>query len=296
LPERAQAASPPAGIVALCAAMPARPRHLGNFWRSAPKGKQYAPKCGVWRGARKEKELKAAGAKRAIARFRNAAAVRLRNACAKSPSGIAISPKKCYNIIYSIITREGEAVSNLTKAAIKASVLKLLEEKPINKITVKDVVEDCGINRNSFYYHFQDLPAVIEAIVVEDAEAIINRYPTIDNFDQCLNVAVSYAVKNRKAVYHIYNSANRELFERCLFNVCEYVVTTYINKLLGEKQIDPNDKNILIRFYKCVCFGQVIDWMNGGMKESALDDFRRLFEIRQGLAEQLVKRCTDDKK
>lgn len=186
-------------------------------------------------------------------------------------------------------------MSNLTKSAIKASVLKLLEEKPVSKITVKDVVEDCGINRNSFYYHFQDLPAVIETIVTEDVEAIIEQYPSIETLDQCLNVAVSYALSHRKAAYHVFNSANRELFERCLFNVCEYVVTTYINRLLGDEKIDEKDKSILIRFYKCMCFGQVIDWMNSGMKESDLDDFRRLFVIRQGISEQLVKRLQDKK-
>lgn len=186
-------------------------------------------------------------------------------------------------------------MSNLTKSAIKASVLKLLEEKPVNKITVKDVVEDCGINRNSFYYHFQDLPAVIETIVTEDVEAIIERYPNIETLDQCLNVAVSYAVSHRKAAYHVFNSTNRELFERCLFNVCEYVVTAYMSKLPEVEKIGEKDRAILTRFYKCMCFGQVIDWMSSGMKESDLNDFRRLFVIRQGIAEQLIARCAEEK-
>ena len=54
---------------------------------------------------------------------------------------------------------------SFTRNAIIASFLKLLNERPLHKITVKDIVEDCGINRNSFYYHFEDLPALVEAIV-----------------------------------------------------------------------------------------------------------------------------------
>ena len=57
--------------------------------------------------------------------------------------------------------------------------------------------------------------------------------------------------------------------------------------------MDSHDKNILIRYYKCECFGQVIDWMNNGMKENAFDDFKRLYELRQGIAEQLISRCTE---
>ena len=51
---------------------------------------------------------------------------------------------------------------NFTKKAIKDSMKKLLNERPLNQITVKDIVEDCGINRNSFYYHFEDMPSLIE--------------------------------------------------------------------------------------------------------------------------------------
>ena len=64
-------------------------------------------------------------------------------------------------------------MTNLTKNAIKKSLLELLNERPINKISVKDIVERCQINRNSFYYHYQDIPAVIEEIVKEEADNIV---------------------------------------------------------------------------------------------------------------------------
>lgn len=51
-------------------------------------------------------------------------------------------------------------MANFTRKAIKDTFLKLLNQRPLTQITVKDIVEDCGINRNSFYYHFEDLPAL----------------------------------------------------------------------------------------------------------------------------------------
>ena len=51
------------------------------------------------------------------------------------------------------------------KREIKNSFIKLLTERPISQITVKDIVEDCGVNRNSFYYHFQDIPSLLEEIL-----------------------------------------------------------------------------------------------------------------------------------
>ena len=55
-------------------------------------------------------------------------------------------------------------MANFTRKAIKEAFLKLLNQRPLSQITVKDIVEDCGINRNSFYYHFEDLPALVEEL------------------------------------------------------------------------------------------------------------------------------------
>ena len=56
-------------------------------------------------------------------------------------------------------------MANFTQKAIKETFIALLEEHPLSDITVKNIVETCGINRNSFYYHYQDIPALIEEIV-----------------------------------------------------------------------------------------------------------------------------------
>ena len=76
---------------------------------------------------------------------------------------------------------------NFTKQAIKASFIKLLEERPISQVSVRMICEDCGINRNSFYYHYRDIPALIEEIVKENTETVIEKYPTVRSLDDCLS-------------------------------------------------------------------------------------------------------------
>ncbi|MBU5461605.1 TetR/AcrR family transcriptional regulator, partial [Lachnoclostridium sp. MSJ-17] len=72
-------------------------------------------------------------------------------------------------------------MTSLTKDAIKKSFMKLLNSKPIDKITVKEIVEDCGINRNSFYYHFDDIPSLMEEIFSEQADEFVSRSFSPDN-------------------------------------------------------------------------------------------------------------------
>ena len=51
-----------------------------------------------------------------------------------------------------------------TKELIIQALLELLNERPLFRITVKDIVERCKVNRNTFYYHFRDIPDVVEYV------------------------------------------------------------------------------------------------------------------------------------
>ncbi len=181
-------------------------------------------------------------------------------------------------------------MANFTAKAIKESFLKLLNEKPLGKISVKDIVEDCGINRNSFYYHFQDIPSLLEEIVTEKTAAIIEQYPRIHSLDECFHTAFSYALQNKKAVFHIYNSVSRDVFERELMKLCDYVVTTYIKTAFSENLMNDSDRSILIRFIKCEFFGLIIEWLNNGMDDDAINDLLRVTALCRGLPEELIRR------
>ncbi len=181
-------------------------------------------------------------------------------------------------------------MANFTKTAIKTTFIKLLNEKPLSQITVKDIVETCGVNRNSFYYHFQDIPALVEEIVTEEADRIIAEHPSIDSIEECLNTALDFARKNRRAILHIHNSANRDIYEQYLWKVCHHVVSVYVKVLFAERPIPDSDRELLIRFYKCECFGMVMEWLSSGMSEDIAEQIKRICELRKGMAEEMVSR------
>jgi AcrR family transcriptional regulator len=202
-----------------------------------------------------------------------------------------------FSSLYDIIKcadreKEMTGLSNLTEKAIKASALKLLNEKPLNQITIKDITEDCGINRNSFYYHFRDLPSLIETMVLEQAEEIIAEYPSITSLEQCLDAALSFAKNNRRAVMHIYNSVSRDIYEQYLWRVCEQLVASYVNNVIQADAIDSFDREVIINFYKCACFGYMLDWQRGGMKSDLKAQFMRMLEIKKDVIGEIAKEWT----
>ena len=100
--------------------------------------------------------------------------------------------------------------------------------------------------------------------------------------EECFDAAMQFCVGHRKAIYHIYNSANRDLLEQSLMKICEYVVTQFVDHAARGRDIRPGDREIIIHSYKCECFGTVIDWLNSGMKGDAEEKFLRLCELRRG--------------
>ena len=180
-------------------------------------------------------------------------------------------------------------MANFTQKAIKETFLNLLEERPLSEITIKDIVEVCGINRNSFYYHYQDLPSLIEEIVKEEAEQIIGKYPSVNTIVECYDALIEFASHRKKAIMHIYRSVSREVFERNLMGVSEYFVRSYVETVLSEENIPAEDRQTVINYYKCVGFGLVIDWLNNGMTEEYARSIRRIFLLKKDLAVEIAQ-------
>lgn len=69
-------------------------------------------------------------------------------------------------------------MSQATKRMMEASLKKLLLQKPLPKITINDITDDCGISRMTFYYHFKDIYDLVEWACVEDAtQALKGKKP-----------------------------------------------------------------------------------------------------------------------
>lgn len=179
-------------------------------------------------------------------------------------------------------------MANFTRKAIKEAFIKLLEQRPLAEITIKDIVEECGINRNSFYYHYQDLPALVEEILKEDAEDIIRAYPSVTSIVECFDAATEFASRRKKVIMHMYRSIKRDVFERYLMMVCEYFIRRYVDTALARETIPPEERKTIVDCYKCVCFGLILDWLEQGMDKAYIQSIRRIFLLKKDLAQEIA--------
>ena len=100
---------------------------------------------------------------------------------------------------------------------------------------------------------------------------------------------IEFASQHRRAIMHIYKSVNREMFENYLMEVSEYLVRSYIEIAVSEAGIGEKSKQSLTDYYKCVCFGLIIEWLNKGMKEEYAQEFRRILVMRKELVVETAK-------
>ena len=206
----------------------------------------------------------------------------------------AILPDLWYHRLASTPGRErGSAVSGLTKKAIKDSFLKLLNQQPLSKISVRSIVEDCGINRNSFYYHYKDIPALLEEIIKELFHGLIEKYPAVPALDQCLAEAMRFALDNKRAMLHIYNSVSRDVFENYLMQYCDYAVRSYLDTAFGGQQVTPAQQALIVRFLKCELFGAYLEWLSNGMPPQAVEDIQKMLQVCHGLSGEIIRRCRE---
>ena len=95
----------------------------------------------------------------------------------------------------------GAIKMNRTKHEIIVAFWQLLEKKPYNKITVQDIVDHCHVNRNTFYYHFQDIPSLTEWSVETWSDEVIKNQVVFESLEHCILYMAEECMKGKKRYY-----------------------------------------------------------------------------------------------
>ena len=177
---------------------------------------------------------------------------------------------------------------------IRASFLKLLSERPLHKITVKDITDNCGINRNSFYYHYPDVPSLIEEIFSDEISRIIHEHPNISSIEECVITGANFASENRQIIRHIYSSARRDLFEQYMWRGCDQTVRLYFQTAYPLINIETEEWAALLKTLSCLCYGIFSAWLADGMRSDMAAYLEKMSEVNRGLTAELVRRVESE--
>ena len=167
-----------------------------------------------------------------------------------------------------ILQRKGGKipVAQTTKRALEASLRKLLLQKPLNKVTINDITEDCGVNRMTFYYHFKDIYDLVDWVLVEDAQRAIEGRQSVDDWKKAFLDILLKIQNNKLLVLNVYRSISREQVEQYLYKLLDPMLHEFADKESSDFSIQDEDKQFVVDFFKYALVGIVLEWIRKDMK------------------------------
>lgn len=157
-------------------------------------------------------------------------------------------------------------MSQTTKRALEASLKNLLLQKPLNKITINDIAEDCGINRMTFYYHFKDIYDLVEWACIEDAAKALEGNKTYDTWQQGFLNIFNAVLENKPFIMNVYHSVSREQVELYLYKLTYDLLIGVVEEKAADMVVRDEDKKFIADFYKYAFVGIMLNWIKNGMK------------------------------
>ena len=186
-------------------------------------------------------------------------------------------------------------VSQTTKRALEASLKKLLLQKPLNKITINDITEDCGVNRMTFYYHFKDIYDLVDWIMVEDAAKALEEKPTFDTWSEAYLDLLRQVQENKVLVMNVYRSMSREQVEQYFYKMLDPMLKDFADRECRDITVQDDDKQFVVDFYKYALVGVVLEWVRRDMKTDPAVIVERMGRMLQGDMRRALCRLASNK-
>lgn len=158
-----------------------------------------------------------------------------------------------------------------TEKAIIDAFIRLLNEKPLDKIKVKDIIDECGINRSTFYYYYEDIFHLLTCLLEMETKKFTETHIACTSLQEGMMQAMAFAIENKRAIYHIYKSVSREHVEKYINTIFEVISRETVNsgllKLPVGLNISEEDVLMVTDLIKFGLSGLVFRWLDDGMLE-----------------------------
>lgn len=181
-------------------------------------------------------------------------------------------------------------MSQITKRALEQSLKNLLLKKPLTKITVSDIADDCGINRMTFYYHFKDIYDLVEWSCLEDAKHALDEKKTYETWQQGLLQIFEAVEENKPFILNVYRCIHREEVEKYLQPLVDQLILGVINEETGNMTIRDEDKQFIAQIYSYIFIGLMLDWIKDDMREDPQPLVDRLARLIKGSMSEALSR------
>jgi len=185
--------------------------------------------------------------------------------------------------------------NDITKRALAESLKACMYVKPLNKISVREVAENCGLNRQTFYYHFQDIYELLEWTIDHDVIYNIREHGHFQSWQDAGIYLLRYIQKNGPLTLNILDSVERDHLKRFYYKDTYSISTRFLKEAMEGIEYDDDNFQRLAHFYSITFTSLLEDWVKSGMKRTPEEEIHALELIVSGTARQAMLRFVGDK-
>ena len=151
-----------------------------------------------------------------------------------------------------------------TKKSLDDSLRRAMEKKTFSKITVSEIIEDCGVNRKTFYYHFRDIYDLLRWMLDQDAIEIVKKFDLIEDYEEAITFVMNYVEENEHIINCAYDAIGHDHVKS--FFYADFIAL--INALIIEAEnrmnsvLNDNYRDFLSKFYTEALSGMLMEWIS----------------------------------
>lgn len=148
-----------------------------------------------------------------------------------------------------------------TKKMLCTSLKKIMTHKAFSKITVSELIQDCNVNRKTFYYHFEDIYGLLKWMLEQEAFEVVKQFDLLVDYRDAFDFAINYVEQNSFFLNCIYDSVGRDELKRFFYQdfigLIERIVRDNEKKL--NTCVSDSFRRFLCNFYTEATAGMLID-------------------------------------
>lgn len=185
--------------------------------------------------------------------------------------------------------------SLITKKALAGALKDLVASTPLAKVAVADIVNRCGLQRQTFYYHFKDKYELVNWIYESEAVAGIADCADYTNWTEGIRRVFTYLAANRIFYVDALNTPGHSTFDQYLFTVTKNLILRVLHEVACQRKIRPADMGFIADFYAFAFVGLAVRWIKAGMKDSPEELTSRIRDIVDGSMERALDKFVFEK-
>lgn len=184
-------------------------------------------------------------------------------------------------------------MAQTTKTRIMEGFLQLLEQRPLDKISVVDVADHCGINRNTFYYYYCDIYALIRELLELVAQRMIAEGLSDRNWTEIAQQLTAFIREHRRAVTHLFHSSQRDLLEDYIYDVTYAVTESLVRRTAAGLPVSEEDLHTVTMYFTSALLAMISRWLRFGLKDNAEQTVERTGYLLEGSLRRMLERSCE---